>query len=55
MEICHKLKYYYDRRVILKIQKLDQKGQYGFAMTKPISTGCIKEKTPFWTEFNLLI
>ena len=31
------------RRVIAKILKLDEYNQYGFAMTKPMPTGCIKE------------
>ena len=30
------------KRVITKILKLNEKNQYGFGMTKPLSTGCIK-------------
>ena len=39
-----------------KILKLDENNQYGFTMTKPISTGCIKEyPSPSWLKFNLLL
>ena len=31
------------KRVFAKILKLDENNQYGFAMTKPMPTGCIKE------------
>ena len=31
------------KRVITKISKLDENNQYGSAMTKPLSTGCIKD------------
>ena len=31
------------KRVIAKIIKFDENNQYGFAMTKPMPTGCIKE------------
>ena len=31
------------KRVITKILKLNENNQYGFAMTKPVPTGCIKE------------
>ena len=58
LEIVYKLKLdseneYYDRRVTFKILKLDKNNEYGFAMTKPMLTDCIKEKAPCWTEFNL--
>ena len=44
------------RRVISKIVKLDENNQYGFAMTKPMPTGCIKENnSPSWLKFNLLL
>ena len=33
-----------DYRVISKVIKFDENNQYGFAMTKPISVGTIKEK-----------
>ena len=31
------------KRVITKILKLDENNQYGNGMTKPLSTGCIKD------------
>ena len=44
------------KRIITKIIKFDENNQYGFAMTKPIPTGCIKENnSPTWLEFNLLL
>ena len=46
---------YRDLRVTSKIIKFDENNQYGFAMTKPMPTGSIKEKTPSWVEFNLLL
>ena len=40
--------------VITKILKLDENNQYGFAMTRPMPTGCIKEHpSPSWVKFNL--
>ena len=43
------------RCVIAKILKLDQNNQYGFAMTRPMPTGCIKEyPAPSWLKFNIL-
>ena len=44
----------YERRVISKILKFDENNQYGFAMTKPMPVGCIKEKQADYLEFNLL-
>ena len=44
-----------DRRMISKILKLDENNQYGFAITKPMPTGCIIEKAPSWLEINNLI
>ena len=41
-------------RVISKVIKFDENNQYGFAMTKPMPVGAIKEKTASWTEFNIL-
>ena len=36
--------------------KLDENNQYGFAMTKPMPTGCIKkEPQPTWRTFNILL
>ena len=64
---CHDLKVIYSlkldkndsfekKRVITKIVKFDENNQYGFAMTKPMLTGCIKEyNSPFWLTFNLLL
>ena len=44
------------KRVISKILKMDENNQYGFAMTKPMPTGCIKENnSPSWLTFNLLL
>ena len=44
------------KRVIAKILKFDENNQYGFAMTKPMPTGCIKENpAPTWLKFNLLL
>ena len=44
------------KRVISKIVKLDENNQYGYALTKPMPTGCIKEKnSPSWLKFNLLL
>ena len=47
----------YDRkRIITKIIKFDENNQYGFAMTRPMPTGCIKQNTlPKWSTFNLLM
>ena len=41
-------------RVISKAIKLDENNQYGFAMTKPMPVGAIKEKKASWTELNML-
>ena len=41
-------------RVISKIIKFDENNQYGFAMTKPMPVGAIKEKEASWTEYDLL-
>ena len=42
--------------IITKIIKFDENNQYGFAMTKPMLTGCIKENNSLtWLEFNLLL
>ena len=46
-KVCFRLKLDSDekwttRRVISKILKLDENNQYGFAMAKPMPTGCIK-------------
>ena len=43
-------------RVITKIIKFDENNQYGFAMTRPMPTGCIKQNNSLsWLEFNLLL
>ena len=36
-------KIYTDKRVISKILKLDGNNQYGYAMAKPLITGCMKK------------
>ena len=41
-------------RVISKVIKFDENNQYGFAVTKPMPAGAIKQKTASWTEFNVL-
>ena len=44
------------KRVIAKIVKLDENNQYGYAMTRPMPTGCIKQNnSPSWLKFNLLL
>ena len=60
LKICYKIKLdgeedYSDWRVIAKNLKLDENNQYGFAMTKPMLVGNIKQKQPDWLEFNLLL
>ena len=47
-KVCYRLKLnedenYVTRRVISKILKLDENNQYGYAMIKPLPTGCIKK------------
>ena len=51
LDINEKSKEY---RVVSKIIKFDENNQYGFAMTKPMPVGAIKEKQASWTEFNIL-
>ena len=47
---------YKRKRIITKIIKFDENNQYGYAMTRPMPTGCIKQNTsPSWVTFNLLI
>ena len=46
---------YEDYRITSKIIKFDENNQHGFAMTKPMAVGSIKDKTPSWVEFNLLM
>ena len=45
----------YERwRVISKVLTLNKNNQYGFAVTKPMPTGSIKEHlSPSWKKFNL--
>ena len=44
------------KRIITKILKLDENNQYGMIMTKPLSTGCIKDdKDISWQTFNFLL
>ena len=60
-KICYDLKLDDDEhqqsyRVISKIIKLDENNQYGFAMTKPMATGCIKtNKDVSWKTCNFLL
>ena len=43
-----------NKRIISKTLKLDKTNQYGYAMTKPMPTGCIKkEPEPTWRTFNM--
>ena len=46
---------YKDYRITSKIIKFDENNQYGFTMTKPMAIGSIKDKSPSWAEFNLLM
>ena len=47
---------FHNRRIITKILKMDESNQYGFAMTKPMPTGCIKElPAPTWRKFNFFL
>ena len=44
------------KRVITKILKFDENNQYGNGMTKPLPTGCIKDRDGIsWTTFNNLL
>ena len=60
-KICYNIrlnngKKYSEKRVITKILKLDENDQYGFGMTKPLPTGCIKQNfDTSWRTFNLLL
>ena len=41
------------KRVITKILKLDENNQYGNGMSKPLSTGCIKDNSDnSWERIN---
>lgn len=48
---CSNENAYHERRVITKILKLDENNQYGYAMTKPMPTGCIKD-SPSWLPLH---
>ena len=60
-KICHKLKLGSDKeyktyKVMSKILNLDENNQYGFAVTKPMPTGCIKNNLDIsWKTFNHLL
>ena len=44
------------KRVITKILKLDENNQYRHGITKPLSTGCIKDNDDIsWEKFNFLL
>ena len=49
-------KTYSHRTVISRILKLDENNQYGYTISKPFSTSCIKveEKILSWKKFNVL-
>ena len=50
------VKSFQKKRITTKIIKFNENNQYGFAMTRPMPTGCIKQNnSPSWLEFNLLI
>ena len=58
-KICCKLKLDNDKEyttnVIAKTLKLYENNQYGYGMTKPLPTGCIKQDPDItWITFNLL-
>ena len=61
LKIVYKVKFgdqkkHEKKRVVTKILKLDENNQYGYLMTKPLPTGCIKENKNFsWVDFNILI
>ena len=45
---------YHERCVITKILKFGKNNQYCSAMTKPMPTGCMKERfSPSWLKFHL--
>ena len=44
---------YFDRRIVSKILKLDEKNQYGFTMTKLMPAGGMKKNS--MSEFNILL
>ena len=46
---------YHDYRVISKLIKFEENNQYGFAMTKPVLVGSIKEQSLSWVKFKLLM
>ena len=42
--------------MITKVLKFDENNQYGFGITKPMPTGCIKENEPLsWLHFHILL
>ena len=61
LKLCYMLKLnnysnYKRKRVITKIVKFDENNQYGYAMTRPMPTRCIKQNaSPSWVTFNLLM
>ena len=46
---------YNDYRVISKLIKFEENNQYGFAITKPMLVGSIKEESLSWVKFKLLM
>ena len=47
--------FYKDYRLTSKIIKCDENNQYGYAMTKPMAIGSIKDKEACWKTFNVLL
>ena len=61
LKLVYKVKFEHQKKhgkkwVATKILKLDENNQYGYSMTKPLPTGCIKENKNFsWVDINKLI
>ena len=56
LKVMYRIKLNNERHIITKILKLDENNQYGFAMTKPMPAGCIKEHpAPSWLKFNFVL
>ena len=55
-KVCYRIKLNNEKEYAKKILKLDENKQYGYGMTKPLPTGCIKENLDVsWRTFNLLL
>ena len=44
-----------DKRIKSKILKLDENSQYGYALTMPLPTGCLKNSIRFLHGENLML